>query len=97
MRIKTQKDSAGLVTAYRLWLTAHETYQWAHREGACWPGSTISGSRLMVKVSGAYGLCAYTLDSKPGKERQGYELQAIVADHLTGRAACCRHLWPTWE
>ena len=33
----------------KLWLSASDTYNWAHRSGASWPCSFLSGKRLFAE------------------------------------------------
>ena len=92
MRIKSQPDNKG----YTIWLSAHDTYDWAHKVGAAWPGSTLAHNRIMVCVD-RNGLCDLTVNGKsPGEHTDidGTELSACIADHLPKHL---RHLWPAWE
>jgi hypothetical protein len=89
MRFKLSPDGRG----YVLWLSARDTYSWAHKPGAAWPCSTLSDRRLVV-VCDSNGLCDFTSDGKTAPDDiDGAELCAIVADHLPPAA---RHLWPVW-
>ena len=90
MRIKRNIDGSG----YTLWLSAADTYAWAHRPGAAWPCSTLADHRLRIEVD-QNGLCYLTVDGKSaGNNIDGQELDSCVAYHLP---ADCRRLWPTWE
>ena len=80
-------------TGYTLWLSARETYSWAHKPGAAWPCSTLADKRLVV-VGDDNGLCNLTVNGKVDEDIDGTELDACVADHLPAQF---RHLWPTWE
>jgi hypothetical protein len=82
----------GKITGYALWLSASDTYNWAHRPGSSWPCSQLSDNRCLV-VCDDNGLCDFTLNGRDG-DIDGNELDACVADHLP---ADCRHLWPVWE
>jgi hypothetical protein len=79
-------------TGYTLWLSARDTYDWASKLDAVWPGSTLSDHRLMVSVD-SNGLCELTLDGHQFNA-DGHELDAVVSDHLP---AAYRHLWPVWS
>jgi len=92
MKIAYDK-SAAKPTWYTLWLSARDTYDWAHKPGARWPCSTLSDHRAMVQVD-TNGLCDLTIDGKDEGDIDGNELDAIVADHLP---LALRHLWPCWE
>ena len=86
MRIKGSADG------YAMWLSARDTYDWAHKPGAAWPGSTLANKRVVVSVD-SNGLYDLTIDGREG-DCDGNELSAIVADHLP---KAYRHMWPTWE
>lgn len=83
---------SGNNTAYNLYLSAEDTYNWAHWPGAKWPCSTVAGKRLSVQVDNN-GLVDYQLDYRYGTVN-GDELKAVVSDFLP---PLFRHLWPVWE
>lgn len=89
MRIKAWPDNTG----YSMWLSANDTYNWAHRPGKSWPCSQLSGKRLVVEVD-SNGLCDLAIDGRTDTDCDGSELDAIVDDHLP---AYLRHLWPSWR
>ena len=89
MRIKLH-ESDGKVVGYALWLSANDTYAWAHKPGARWPCSEASGHRLVVCVD-SNGLYDCALNGKDCKNLSGDEVCAIVGDHIP---ETCRHLWP---
>lgn len=76
-------------SGYTLWLTSQDTCAWAHKPGAVWPASKLSGLRLQVFVDET-GLVSYTTD-EPCICVPDHELAACVADHLP---AVCREFWP---
>ena len=82
---------SGKDNGYALLLSPDETYGWAHKPGATWPGSRYSDSQLLVQVD-RYGICELTVNGTPD-DGPGDELDAIVADHLPAEF---RHLWPVW-
>ena len=93
MKTRLQKSIDGTVTGYSLNLSSNETYEWAHKSGAAWPCSTLSGSRLWVDVD-SNGLCDIAVDNQvTDLDVDGTELDAIVSDHLKKEA---QHLWPVW-
>lgn len=91
MRIKPDTDNKG----YQLWLSANDTYNWAHRPNKSWPCSTLSNHRCYIAVD-SNGLVDLTVDGQyPVKiDIDGNELSAIVSDHLPKEL---RHLWPIWQ
>ncbi|KKN72375.1 hypothetical protein LCGC14_0410860, partial [marine sediment metagenome] len=46
----------------KLWLSAKNTYGWAHRPGAVWPCSTLSGHRLFVEFAQNGDLVDFAVD-----------------------------------
>lgn len=64
----------------QLWLSANDTYNWAHKAGASWPCSQLSGHRLYAQFS--YGnLVDVTIDGKI-KNCDVNEFNAITSDFL---------------
>jgi hypothetical protein len=89
MRINRAPDRRG----YTLWLSANDTYNWAHKPGAAWPCSALSGKRFVACVD-SNGLCDFIVNGRSDfDEVSGDELSACIADHLP---ADLRHLWPVW-
>lgn len=74
MRIRINPSSV------QLWLSSRDTYEWANRDGHCWPCSQLSDSRLFVEFD-SNGLCDLTIDGKSG-DCDSNELSAICADFL---------------
>lgn len=69
-----------------LWLSAEDTYRWAHRSGMSWPGSSLSGHRVRVVLDARGDLVDLALD---GSTDSAYtarvsadELDAIIADSI---------------
>lgn len=92
--MRIQKHENG----YAMWLSARDTYDWAHKPGATWPCSTLSNKRCLVVVD-TNGLCDFTVNGRDVYERDasdidGTELDAIVSDHLPDDM---RQYWPTWN
>lgn len=72
MRVQTNGENV------TVWLSADDTYQWAHKAGAVWPGSTLSGHR--VRAEYMHGdLVDFALDGRDG-DCDGSELDAIICD-----------------
>jgi len=92
MRITTSTVATADV-GYTMWLSARDTWNWAHRPGHGFPNSTTSDHRLLIVVD-ANGLEDFAVDGRGDNDQiAGHELDAIVSDHLP---AHLRHLWPTW-
>ena len=77
--MKTQVSDTGA----RLWLSANDTYGWAHRPGERWPCSELSGKRLFVEFDRG-GLVDLAINGRMG-DCPADELNAIVSDHLRGK------------
>jgi len=81
MRVKDNRN------AVILWASERDTYAWAHKSGAAWPCSTLSGRRF-VACFDTNGLYDLTIDGKYPDEHEdtdGHELSAICADLLAER------------
>lgn len=76
---------------YTLLLSAQDTRDWAHKPGAVWPASKLSGLRLQV-FADETGLVSYATD-EPWTDVPYHEITACVADFLP---AVCREFWPVW-
>ena len=88
------KILASPATSYTMWLSAHDTYQWAHKAGASWPCSQLSNHQAVICVD-SNGLYDLTIDDGKGNQDiDGAELAACVSDHLP---AHLHHLWPVWK
>lgn len=64
-----------------LWLSANDTYDWAHKPHAKWPCSTLSGHRLHAAFNEENNLVDMTIDGR-SKDCSANEFNAIVADFL---------------
>ena len=83
--MRTTQDETGQT---RLWLSADDTYEWAHRSGASWPCSTLSGHRCYVEFEPSGDLVDMTIDGRGGNaldDIDGHELTAAASDFLTER------------
>lgn len=77
MRIQRHEHST------KLWLSANDTYNWAHKAGAAWPCSQLSNRRLFVEFDQRGDLVDLAIDGGRGdQDCDSNELDAIVADHL---------------
>jgi hypothetical protein len=67
----------------KVWLSANDTYDWAHKPGAAWPGSGLSGKRLWVEYD-SNGLVDIAVDGRQSEAEHidAHELNALVADSL---------------
>ena len=81
-------------TGFTLWLSASDTYDWAHRSGQSWPGSQLSGRRIVAEYDDN-GLLDLAVDGRDSDDDLGAdELNAIVHDHLIDRLPA---LHPAWD
>ena len=69
-----------------IWLSKNDTYNWAHRDGANWPCSFLSGRRVFVEFDGQNGdLVDLLIDNGSGdQDCPSDELDAILNDHWKG-------------
>lgn len=67
----------------KLWISARETGEWAHRPGACWPGSTLAGKRLFAEFDGN-GLVDLAVNGR-STDCDAHELNAITSDFLRSK------------
>ena len=70
-------------TSVNLWLSANDTYNWAHKPQASWPCSQLSDNRVFAAFD-RNGLCDFTLDGKSA-DVDATELSACCADYLQGK------------
>jgi len=71
--------------ALTLWASASDTYDWAHRSGAAWPCSTLSGSRFCATFD-TNGLLDLSVNGGDAPEDiDGTELSAICSDLIGSR------------
>lgn len=78
---------------YYMYLTGHDTYNWAHREGLNWPGSVLSSRSLFVLVS-KNGLLDITQNGRDAIDIPHNELIACISDHLPKKL---QRFWPVWK
>lgn len=77
--MRKQQDQHGS----KLWLSASDTYSWAHKPGAAWPCSFLSGRRLFAEFDSRGDLVDLSIDGGRGdQDCPSHELDAIVADYL---------------
>ena len=65
----------------KLWLSAHDTYSWAHRSGACWPCYQFSGKRMFAEFWKG-DLVDFTVNGRHDVDLDGNEFSAITGDYL---------------
>lgn len=80
MRVKVWESGVAL------WASANDTYDWAHKPGAAWPCSTLSGKRFSAAFD-SNGLVELTVNGRTINghnyiEVDGSEFSAICADLL---------------
>lgn len=64
----------------KLWISARETNAWAHRPGALWHCSTLSGQRLFAEFD-RNGLVDLAINGR-STDCDVHELNAITSDFL---------------
>lgn len=71
-------------TAFTVWISASETYSWAHRSGSAWPCSQLSGHRVRATFD-TNGLLDYAVDGRDCYDLDANEFNALIADHVGER------------
>jgi hypothetical protein len=74
MRVRINGSNA------KLWLSADDTYRWAHKAGAAWPCSVLSGHRLFAEFDGD-DLIDMAIDGKRA-DCPADEFNAITSDYM---------------
>lgn len=69
----------------KIWISANETYEWAHRVGAAWPCSTLSGKRLFVEFDKSGNLTDIAVNGRDADDCDAHELNALTSDFLRER------------
>jgi len=64
----------------KIWASKNDTFDWAHKAGACWPCSTISNKRLFIELDADGNLIDLTVNGKCGVDVDGHELNAFISD-----------------
>lgn len=80
MRIK--KSGQGYT---QLWLSANDTYNWAHKPSAFWPCSVLSGHRLYAQFDNYGDLIDMAIDGRY-KDCPADEFNAITADFIKSKS-----------
>lgn len=62
---------------YTIKLSANDTYDWAHKSGACWPCSTLSGRSVWAQFDRRNG---DLVDTNAGEDVDGNEFNALFED-----------------
>jgi len=69
-------------TSVQIWLSARDTYDWAHKVGAAWPCSTLANKRIFAAFD-TNSLCDVTVNGNQGLNMMdGAEFNAITSDFL---------------
>jgi hypothetical protein len=66
----------------KVWLSANDTYKWAHKDGAYWPCSQLSGHRVFVEFYSG-NLVDITIDGKSNIDCDATEFNAIMEDVIS--------------
>jgi len=69
----------------KLWLSANDTYNWAHKAGVCWPCSFLAGKRLFAEFEDG-DLIYYAVNGRIARDMQADEFNAITSDYITSTA-----------
>jgi hypothetical protein len=75
----------------KLWLSARDTYDWAHQPGESWPCSTLSDKRLFAEFD-RNGLVDLAINGR-STNCDVTELNAITSDFLRGRLPVDHPAW----
>ena len=65
----------------QVWLSANDTYAWAHRSGSAWPCSELSDHRVFAEFDDN-GLLDMTIDGKT-RDCDATEFNAITSDFIS--------------
>jgi len=65
----------------KLWLSANDTYNWAHRSVAEWLCSTLSDKRIYAEFDDG-DLIDITINGKSNFDCDAYELNIMIADFM---------------
>lgn len=77
------KSESGYLTVR---LSANDTYAWAHKPGAAWPCSQLSGRRVRAKFDPRGDLVAVVIDGGRGEQDvDGNELNACILDFVRAK------------
>ena len=63
----------------KIWISANETYAWAHKIGKNWPCSTLSGKRVFAEINDG-DLVDIVIDGKSDYDCDVFEFNAMIAD-----------------
>lgn len=66
-------------------LSTNDTYAWAHKAGAAWPCSTLSGHRLWAAFDTKGNLVDFAVDGSSEFDMDVNEFNAITSDYLRER------------
>lgn len=78
---------------FSVWVSANETYNWAHRPGKSWSCSTLSNHRFFAQFN-SNGLCDLTIDGKDDTSIDPHEFGCIMEDLVYPRLPD-GHYWKT--
>lgn len=79
MRIKRENGTYGY---FKIWLSARDTYNWAHRPGATWPCSFLSDRQVFAEFDLAGDLVDLQIDGGRGdQDCPADEFTACIDDH----------------
>ena len=72
----------------KVWLSANDTYDWAHRPGAAWPCSFLADKTLFAEFDDG-DLVNYAVDGTTGEDVDlpADEFDAITSDFIKASSA----------
>lgn len=68
----------------KLWASSRDTWDWAHRPGASWPCSELSGRRLFAEFDSGGNLVDIAIDGK-NRDCDGHEFTAMTSDFIRAK------------
>ena len=64
----------------KVWLSANDTYDWAHKPGAAWPCNFLSNKRIFAEFNGGDLIDVAINGGRGDQDCPGHEFNAIMSD-----------------
>lgn len=78
--MRTLHHESGALT---IWLSANDTYDWAHKLGSAWPCSTLSGNPVVASFGANGDLEDMVVNGGRGdQDIDGTEFNACMSDYI---------------